>query len=137
MLLKKKCFCTLCLYFTKLQQTSKSTRGFLKEEFFLYYIIRLDLKTSKSIHHLIYLPDRIQKLIPKLKGDAITAYIFFKSSGQLFFVICTRFIRLMVPTGLIGSVKPNTKAFKQNNLKSTQLLSSKGDQRGETKQNKK
>ena len=40
----------------------------------------------------------------------------------------------MVPTGLIGAVKPNTKAFKQNNLKSAQLLSSEGAQRGETKQ---
>ena len=29
----------------------------------------------------------------------------------------------MVPTGLIGAVKPNTKAFKQNNLKSAQLFS--------------
>ena len=41
------------------------------------------------------------------------AYIFFKSSSQPFFVICTRFIRLMVPTSLIPAVKPNT-------LKSTQ-----------------
>ena len=57
-----------------------------------------------------------------LKGDAITACIFFKSSSQPFFVICTRFIRLMVSTGLIGAVKPNTKAFKQNNLKSAQPL---------------
>ena len=57
----------------------------------------------------------------RLKGDVITAYIFFKSSGQFFFVICTQFIHLMVPTVLIGAVKPNTKAFKQNNLKSAQL----------------
>ena len=37
----------------------------------------------------------------------------------------------MVPTSLIGAVKPKTKAFKQNNLKSAQLLSSEGAQRGE------
>ena len=37
----------------------------------------------------------------------------------------------MVPTSLIGAVKPNNKAFKQNNLKSAQLLSLEGAQRGE------
>ena len=34
-------------------------------------------------------------------------------------------------THLIGAVKPNTKAFKQNNLKSAQLLSLEGAQTGE------
>ena len=38
-------------------------------------------------------------------------------------------------THLIGAVKPNTKAFKQNSLKFAQLLlCSEGAQRGETKQ---
>ena len=37
----------------------------------------------------------------------------------------------MVLTGLIRAVKPNTKAFKQNNLKSAQLLSLEGAQTGE------
>ena len=39
---------------------------------FRYYILRLDLKTSKAIHHLIYLPDWIQKLIPKLGKENIS-----------------------------------------------------------------
>ena len=87
MLFKKKCFCSLCLYFAKLHQTYKSTRGFLKEEFFLYYILRLDLKTSKWIHHLIYLPDRIQKLIPKLGKENIshvnfTGFFRFQAIGK-------------------------------------------------------
>ena len=39
----------------------------------------------------------------------------------------------MVLTGLIRAVKPNTKAFKQNNLKSAQLLKSEGAQTRENK----
>ena len=42
---------------------------------------------------------------------------YFKIPAVNIFVICTRFIRLIVPIGLIGAVKPNTNAFKQNNLK--------------------
>ena len=68
------------------------------------------------------------------KGRCNYGVHIFQIQRPTFFVICTRFIRLMVPTGLIGAVKPNTKAFKQNNLKSAQLLSSEGAQRGETKQ---
>ena len=36
----------------------------------------------------------------------------FQIQRPTFFVICTLFIRLMVPTVLIGAVKPNTKVFK-------------------------
>ena len=70
------------------------------------------------------------------KGRCNYGVHIFQIQQPNFFVICTLFICLMVTTGLIGAVKPNTKAFKQNNLKSAQLLSSEGAQRGETKQNK-
>ena len=48
------------------------------------------------------------------KGRCNYGVHIFQIQQPTFFVICTRFIRLMVPTGLVGAVKSNTKAFKQN-----------------------
>ena len=63
-----------------------------------------------------------------LKDNAITAYILFKSSSPL---ICNlHSIDMFDGTHRSDkAVKPNTKAFKKNNLKSAQLLSTEDAQR--------
>ena len=77
------------------------------------------------------LPGVVKILANYIKSEVAISSRLSQIQQPTFFVICTQFIRLMVPTGLIGALKPNTKAFKQNNLKSAQLLSSEGAQRGE------